>query len=378
MNKLKEWVKTPTFSSISASVAAIIMGLLFGLVILLFTNPGQALPGFVAILAGGFTGGAQGLGDVLYTATPLILTGLSVGFAFKTGLFNIGASGQLVVGAYVAVLLGNLDLGLGGFHWVVALLGAMLAGAIWAGIVGLLKAYFNVNEVISSIMLNYTGMYLVNMLIVSTVFDKLRNQSQPVMPSANIPAMGLDRLFPQSSANGGFFIAILLVIITYIVLNKTVFGYELIACGHNADASRYAGINAKRNIVLAMVIAGALAGTAGGLIYLAGAGKYIRVIDVLHGEGFMGIPIALLGLSNPIGVFFAAIFIAYIDMGGFYMQLYDFVPEITEIIIAAIIYFSAFALIVKNIIAYSLKRSEEKEKRKKAKPLDAVKGGEKS
>jgi len=92
MNKFKEWVKTPTFSSVSASIAAIVMGLLFGLIILLFTNPGQALPGFVAILAGGFTGGAQGIGDVLYTATPLILTGLSVGFAFKTGLFNIGAA----------------------------------------------------------------------------------------------------------------------------------------------------------------------------------------------------------------------------------------------------------------------------------------------
>lgn len=302
-----------------------------------------------------------------------------MGFAFKTGLFNIGASGQLVVGAFAAVLLGNLDLGLGGFHWVVALLGAMLAGAVWAGIVGALKAYFNVNEVISSIMLNYTGMYLVNMLITESplVYDKLRNQTQPIEKTANIPAMGLDRLFPGSSANGGFFIAMLLVILIFIILNKTVFGYELIACGHNADASQYAGINAKRNIFLAMVIAGALAGAAGGLIYLAGAGKYIRVIDVLHGEGFMGIPIALLGLSNPIGVFFAAIFIAYIDIGGFYMQLYDFVPEIIDIIIAAIIYFSAFALIVKNIIAAILKKMEDKEKPLK---LDKAteKGGKKS
>ena len=215
------------------------------MVILLFTNPSQAFDGFMAILKGGFTGGAQGIGDVLYTATPLILTGLSVGFAFKTGLFNIGASGQLIVGAYVAVLLGNMDMGLGSFHWVVALLGAMIAGAIWAGIVGALKAYLNVHEVISSIMLNYTGMYLVNMLIKETVYDKLRNQTQPVMKAANIPAMGLDRLFPDSSANGGFFIAILMVIIIYIVLNKTVFGYELIACGHNADASQYAGINCK-------------------------------------------------------------------------------------------------------------------------------------
>ncbi len=378
MKKLKQWVKTPTFSNVSASIAAIVMGLLFGLIILLVTNPSQALPGFVSILAGGITGGAQGLGDVLYTATPLILTGLSVGFAFKTGLFNIGASGQLVVGAYVAVLLGNLDLGLGGFHWVVAFLAAMVAGAIWAGIVGFLKAYLNVHEVISSIMLNYTGMHLVNLLITQTVYDKLRNQTQPVLQTANIPAMGLDKIFPDSSVNGGFFIAMIIVVIVHIILNKTVFGYELIACGHNPNASQYAGINAKRNVVMAMVIAGALAGAAGGMIYLAGAGKYIRVIDTLHSEGFMGIPIALLGLSNPIGVFFAALFIAYINIGGFYMQLYDFVPEVIEIIIAAIIYFSAFALIVKNIIARYQSKAEEKEKSKAEAAEISAEGGSQS
>ncbi len=196
---------------------------------------------------------------------------------------------------------------LGSIHWLVALLGAMVAGAIWASVAGILKAFFNVNEVITSIMMNYIGMYMVNMLVVETVYNKLKNQSLPVLKSAVLPKMGLDKLFPGSSANAGFFIAILIVIVIYIILNKTVFGYELTACGHNPDASDYAGINSKKNIILSMAIAGALAGCAGGLIYLAGSGKYIRVIDVLASEGFTGIPVALLGLSNPIGIFFAAL-----------------------------------------------------------------------
>ncbi len=374
MKKFVQWIKTPSFSSVTASLVAIIFGLLFGLVILLITNPAQAFPGFWTILSGGFIGGAQGTGNVLYTATPLILTGLSVGFAFKTGLFNIGASGQLIVGAFVGVYIGIMFPALGAAHWVVGLLAAMIAGAIWAIVPGVLKAFFNVHEVISCIMMNYIGMYLVNMLIVdSPIYDKLKSQTLPIQPSAVIPKLGMNKLFPGSSVNAGFIIAIVVVVIIYFVLNKTVFGYELIACGHNQDASQYAGINAKRNVVLAMVIAGALAGTGGGLIYLAGAGKYIRVIDVLASEGFMGIPIALLGLSNPIGVFFAAIFIGYITIGGFYMQLYNFVPEIIDIIIAIIIYFSAFALMVKSVIGYFIKR---KEKSKLPDHEDALKGGE--
>ena len=373
MKKIRQWIEAPSFASVTASLGAIIFGLLFGLVILLIMNPSQAFQGFWTILFGGFTGGAQGMGTVLYTATPLILTGLSVGFAFKTGLFNIGASGQLIVGAFVGVYVGVMFPSLGAMHWVVGLLAAMIAGAIWAVIPGILKAYFNVHEVISCIMMNYIGMYLVNMLIMdSPIYDKLKNQTLPIKSTAAIPKLGLDKLFPGSSVNAGFIIAIGFVIITYIILNKTVFGYELIACGHNQDASRYAGINAKRNVVLAMVIAGALAGTGGGLIYLAGAGKYIRVIDVLASEGFMGIPIALLGLSNPIGAFFAAIFIGYITIGGFYMQLYNFVPEIIDIIIAIIIYFSAFALVVKSLIQYFIKKTD-----KDTSPDDskAVKGG---
>jgi simple sugar transport system permease protein len=355
--RLRDLLNPSTAASFLSSLLAILAGLLVGFIILLIANPAQAPSGFVAILRGGFTGGAKGIGNIFYLATPIIMTGLSVGFAFKTGLFNIGASGQLIVGAYVAVVIGVLLPQLGAVHWLVALIGAMLAGALWAFIPGLLKAMFNVHEVISSIMMNYIGMYTVNALVVETVYDSKRAQSLPVAETAEIPKLGLDQVFNGSSLNGGFFIAILFVIILYIILSKTTFGYELKACGFNQDAARYAGINAKRNVIFSMMIAGAMAGVAGGLIYLAGSGKFIEVVDILAGEGFTGISVALLGLSHPIGILFSGLFISYIYNGGFYMQLYDFVPEIIDIIIAIIIYFSAFALIVRQIIQrYQLKK----------------------
>lgn len=338
--------------SFLSSILAIAAGLLFGLIILLVSNPGQALGGFAMIIQGGFTDGIQGIGQTLYIATPVIMTGLSVGFAFKTGLFNIGATGQFTMGAMAAVLVGVKCTFLpAGIHWLVAVLAAMAAGALWGALPGILKAYRNVNEVIASIMMNYIGMYLTNMIISRTVYDELKNQSQPVAASANLPKAGLNQLFPGTNINIGILIAILFVIIIYIILNKTTFGYELKACGQNPSASKYAGINAKKNIVLSMVIAGGLAGIGGALLYLAGSGKYIQVLDVLASEGFNGISVALLGLSNPIGILFAGLFIGYITVGGYNMQLFDFAPEVIDIIIAAIIYCGALSLLFKGILS---------------------------
>lgn len=347
-----------------SSIFAIVLGLLVGLVILFLCNPSQALPGFATILTGAFTHGADGVGQILYYATPIILTGLSVGFAFKTGLFNIGTPGQFIMGAFGAVYVGILWTSLGPVHWVAALLASVVMGAIWGLVPGLLKAYFNVNEVIASIMMNYIGMYLVNWVVKSSkpLFNNLRNESRNVAATANIPKMGLDKIFPGSSVNGGILIAILVVILIYLLLNKTTFGYELKAVGFNRDASKYAGINEKKSIIMSMVIAGAIAGLAGGLLYLAGTGKHIEVKDVLASEGFTGISVALLGLSNPLGVLFAGIFIAYLTTGGFYLQLFNFSTEIIDIIVAVIIYFSAFALMVKLLIGKVRKRSGEKEK----------------
>lgn len=370
------------YTGVLSSVFAIIIGLLVGFLILLICNPGQALPGFATILTGAFTHGAKGVGQIFYYSTTIILTGLSVGFAFKTGLFNIGASGQFIVGGFGAVYVGVMCKNLGSIHWVVALLAGVLFGALWGLVPGLLKACFNVNEVIASIMMNYIGMYAVNWFVKSykPIFNNIRNESKPVLSTANIPKMGLDKLFPDSSINGGFLLAVVAVILIYVILDKTTFGYELKAVGYNRDASRYAGINEKKSIILSMVIAGAISGLAGACLYLAGTGKHIEIVDTIADEGFTGISVALLGLCHPIGILFAGIFIAYLTAGGFYLQLFEFSTEIIDIIVAIIIYFSAFALIVKLLIQKFERNRMDKNVQGKASQGEAQKteGGSKA
>ncbi|MHB8961736.1 MAG: ABC transporter permease [Saccharofermentanales bacterium] len=350
MIKLPFKIKQDSIIKLSSSIFAIILGLLIGLIILFISNSANAMKGFETILAGGFTGGLKGIGNVFYLATPIIMTGLSVGFAFKTGLFNIGPSGQMIVGAYCGLYVSVTYTGLPPqIHWVLALLAAALGGALWGLIPGILKAYYNVNEVIATIMMNYIGMYLVNYMVKETIYNSLKNQSKD--PIAVIPRWGMDKLFPDSSVHGGIIIAIVCAIIIYIILNKTTFGYELKACGFNMDAARYAGINSARGIMTSMTIAGALAGIGGGLLYLAKTGKSIELVDILAAEGFAGIPVALLGLSNPIGIVFSALFISHITQGGFQAQIHGFSPEIIKIMTSVVIYFSAFALFVKNMIS---------------------------
>lgn len=376
MKRLKELLLSDAFNHAYSSIFSVLVGLLFGFIILMFSNHSEAIDGFVIILKGGFSTGAKGMGQVLYFATPLILTGLSVGFAFKTGLFNIGAPGQFIMGAFAAVYIGVKWTFLPApWHWIIALLGAAIVGGLWALIPGLLKAYLNVHEVIATIMMNYIGLYLANYLIKLYIYDSKKGLSLNVAETAVLPKGGLDNIFfnplgptkDLSTVNSGIYIAIIFAIVIYIILNKTTFGYELKACGFNPHASKYAGINDKRNIVLSMVIAGMLAGLGGGLLYLAGAnGRHIKVVDVLAAEGFNGIPVALLGLSNPIGIIFSAIFISYITQGGNYLQTLDFVPEVIDIIIACIIYFSAFSLIFRSLLPRFIKFRKEKKEAKAA------------
>jgi simple sugar transport system permease protein len=357
---LKTALASGSLADALASVAAVIAGLLVGLVILLLSNAPQALGGFSMILEGGFSS-LLDMGQMLYVATPIIMTGLSVGFSARTGLFNIGAAGQFIVGAYAAILVGvKCDFLPGNLHWIAALTAAMLAGALWGAIPGLFKAFFNANEVIVCIMTNYIGMYLVNMLVIKTVFNPLQNQSIRVAASANLPKMGLDLVFRDgfsvSGANSGILMAILFAILMYVVLEKTSLGYELKACGYNRDAAHYAGISVRRGIVVSMVISGALSGLGGAFLYLAGSGKGINVVDVLAMEGFNGIPVALLGLNNPIGIIFSGLLVASLSVGGFNMQIYEFAPQVIEIIIGVIIYFSAFALLLRGLFDALKKR----------------------
>ena len=366
-----------------ASILAIIAGLIAGFVILLISNPPQALKGFGTILSGGFSD-MFNLGQVLYYATPIIMTGLSVGFAGKTGLFNIGASGQFTCGMYASILVAiKCSFLPNPLQCIAALAAGVLAGAIWGLIPGILKALRNVHEVIACIMMNYIGMYLVNYLIKETkVYDQLKNMTMKVPSGANLPTLGLEKVFSTTTAQGGvrpssvgsgILIAIVVCILLYVVIEKTKFGYELKSCGYNREAARYAGINENRGIMLSMVIAGALSGLGGAMLALAGAGRGVTVVEVLANEGFQGIPVALLGLYNPIGILFSGVLIAYLTQSGFLLQRLDFAPEIIEIIVSIIIYFSALALLLKGLVQRFIKVKDEP--LQDAEPPDADDGG---
>ena len=337
-----------------SSIVSILIGTLFGLILLIAVNSGEAFTSFGKLLSSGVSTLPK-LAKVFYQAAPLLMCGLSVGFAFKTGLFNIGASGQYTVGAFAA-LFSAIVLQL---PWYICLILAMIMGAIWGFFPGLFKALFNVNEVITSIMLNWIGLFAVNLLCMNIpkmlppfwVSSPIKDRTAALSyanPGAIIPKLGLDKVFDSPYINISIIIAILIAILMWVLINKTTKGYELRACGYNRFASIYAGINAKSNIVLSMVIAGALAGIGGGLYYLAGTADY-NIQKALLGMGFNGIAVALLGSSNPIGIIFSSLFISYIQVGGEALQP-TYAKEMIDIIIAVIIYLSAFSLFTRNLL----------------------------
>ena len=355
-------LRIPGGTSILASLISIGVGLIVGLVLLFVLNARAAGGAFVSLIITGFRSSDK-FAKVLYQAAPLIMTGLSVGFAFKTGLFNIGATGQYTVGSAFA-LIGAIQFQL---PWHVCLLLALIGGAFWGIFPGLFKALFNVNEVITSIMFNWIAMFAVNLTINNlpmmlakywggAQMDRTANLAQ-ANPNALIPRLGLDVLMKSNYMNISIFIAIVFAIVAWVILSKTTFGYELKACGYNRSASIYAGINAKRNIVLSMVISGAFAGVGGGLYFLAGTGQY-TLLKQLLAAGFNGIPVALLATSNPIGTIFSAFFVSYIQVGGDAMQP-DFVKEIIDIIISVIIYLAAFALLTRELLSRGKQRRED-------------------
>jgi simple sugar transport system permease protein len=212
-------------------------------------------------------------------------------------------------------------------------------------------------------------MYLNTILIVKYIYNIDYARALNIQSTAATPSFNLDLLFPTSSVNGGIVVALIVVIILYVILSKTTFGYELKAVGFNRDASKYAGMNAKRNIVYSMMISGAVAGIAGAMMFL-GIGKHLKPENILLQEGFTGIAISLLGLSNPIGVLLAGLFYGSLQQGGYYMQLYDFKPEIIDIIIAVIIYASALALFLQQFVIRRLKSREMSIDQKRVKTVE--------
>ena len=347
-------LQNPGVVGVLASLLSIVIGLVLGFILLVVLNPGASLEGMKAMMTTGFAS-MDKLGKVLYQAAPLMMC----------GLFNIGAPGQYTMGSFFALLCAiQFQL-----PWFVCLLAAAIGGAIWGIFPGLFKAYFNVNEVITSIMFNWIGMYLVNLILANSPkmlasgWGASNSDRTAALSAANpgaiLPKGPFAGLFGNSSwINIGIILTIIFALIVWVVLQKTTFGYELKACGLSRDAAQYAGINAKRNIVLSMVIAGALSGIGGGIYYLAGTGQYVIEKSIL-GMGFNGIPVALLASSNPIGTIFSALFISYIQVGGAAMQP-AYSSETIDIVIAVIIYLAAFALLMRGVIAKAVSGRKEK------------------
>ena len=343
------------FVSVAASLICIAVGLVLGLVVLAIINVEHAWnDGLIVIITSGLKS-PRNMSTVLANAAPLIMTGLSVGFAFKTGLFNIGAAGQYTLGAFAALYCAIvLQL-----PWYLCLLAAMLLGALWGAIPGLFKAYLNINEVITAIMFNWIGLYMVNDIMYgkgeSPMYDLATTKTfslRKVAKGSMIPSWGMSDHFGKlQSVTIAIFIAIFFAVIVYVVLNKTTFGYELKACGFNKHAAQYAGISDKRNIVLSMTIAGALAGVGAGLYYLSTVAEWNpQVSTALPAMGFNGISAALLAASNPIGTIFSSLFISYITVGGTKLSTQYYTKEIADVITALIIYLCAFSLLFKNKI----------------------------
>lgn len=372
--------------SILSSLISIGIGMLIGLIIMILIalfgkngEIGRAFRGIGYLFKGCFSSTRSNrvvidTGNTIFYAVPLMFTGLSVGIAFKTGLFNIGAAGQFVMGTMGALLVGlylqTTSRVAGVFVWILAVLTGMVFGMLWGIIPGLLKALFNINEVIICIMTNWIAAN-----IATWVFENCpaiisnANTKQAYLIKASesgnfTPTLGLDKIFQGSYIDIGIIIVIVVAIVIYIILNKTTFGYELKACGANRNASRYAGLNEKRNIVLSMAIAGALAGLGASMYYL-NAGieyNYLSQYSALPAYGFDGIAAAFLANCNPIGIIFTSIFIKYINTGGEYLanRNVQFSRYVADIIIATIIYVAGFSRIIRELLSKKRNAKEKK------------------
>ena len=377
------------FQSVLSSVVSIIIGLLFGMLLIFIVGAldknmsmKTVWEGMRLVIGGLFsTGrGASGelswgfnsinFGNMLFRATPLIMTGLSVAFAYKTGLFNIGAPGQYLMGAMTSLMIA-LGIPSDKVHpviiWILAFLGAMVAGAVWGAIPGIFKALLNTNEVIACIMTNWIAANVVTWLFDISKFKNVTESTKSgyiyktTFNNVATTKLGLDKLFPGSQINGGIIIAILIAIGIYILMSKTTFGYELRACGSNRDAAKYAGLKDKRDIVLSMAIAGALSAAGAALYYLSGNTElFWSTYQSLPAIGFNGIPVAMLALTNPIGVIFSALFMSMLNIIGLQItSLTAYNEYITDVIIAVIVYLSAFSLLIKQFIARRISKKKK-------------------
>lgn len=366
MNKNnKNILKNPGFQSFLAAIVCIIIGVFIGYLVLLAISPKDAFEGIMSIMKNflNYGGKKQAVmkyfGSTLVKTAPLVMCSLSILFAYKVGFFNIGAAGQYVAGAAVSLFFAlNFNC-----HWTVCLVIAILAGAFWGAIPGLLKAYRNVNEVISGIMLNWIGLYLANSLITivkdpKTPFSYKLEEKSPI---SKLPSFGLEKLFSNNRyVTIAIPLAIIVAVLVWVILEKTKLGYELKATGANKNAAIYCGMNEKKNTVLTLAISGGLAGLGAAFNYLSGVEQWATTQTSVPGMGFNGIASAFLGGLSPIGAIFSSFFIQHITLGGGYLDKRVYCAQVSDLMSAIIIYLCGFALFFKIILNRALDKKEEK------------------
>ena len=360
----KNLLKNNGMQTLLASLICVILGLLIGFVVLLFINPNGAGEAILAVIKNFLNYSkaatqAKYLGNTLVKTAPLLMCALAILFAYKVGLFNIGAAGQYCAGAALS-LYAALAWGWG---WLPCMLLAMLGGMVLGAISGLLKSYCNVNEVISGIMLNWIVLYLTNMLLTN-----VKEETSPYTfvlihknPSAILPTLGLGNLFNGNQYVGlALPLSVLAAVGVWIVLEKPRFGYELRATGSNKNAAKYCGMAEKRNIILTLVISGALAGLGAAMLYLTGYEQWQCSTSSVPGMGFNGIAAAFLGGLNPFGTILASFFIQHITAGGAYVDKTMYCAQISDLISSIIIYLCGFVLFMKYAMNAGISKREER------------------
>ena len=378
MKQNKNILKNPEVQSLLTSLLCILLGLFIGYLVLLLINPTGAWGAITNVMKNFLTYSSakaqlKYLGNTLVRTAPLLMCSLSVLFVYKVGLFNIGAAGQYVAGA-CACLYAALYLH---WHWLPCMLLAIAAGALLGVISGLLKSSFNVSEVISGIMLNWIALYITNMLLtnVKEATSPYTYQLKAEGPQAILPQISLSKLLSGNQyVTIAIPIAIVCAVVIWVVLSKTLFGYELKATGNNPNAAKYCGMAEKRNIILTLAIGGALAGLGASLLYQTGYEQWQCTYSSVPSMGFNGIAAAFLGGLSPIGSIFASFFIQHITAGGAYVDKSLYCSQISDLISAIIIYLCSFVLFFKTVLSSWIARHEEKKARKAAQA--AGKGGE--
>ena len=377
-------LKSNGVQSLLASLACIVLGLFLGYLVLLVINPAGAGEAILTVVKNFMTYNKPAsqmkyLGNTLVKTAPLLMCALSILFSYKVGLFNIGAAGQYCTGAALCLYTA---LGLH-WSWLPCLLAAMVGGALLGGISGVLKSSCNVNEVISGIMLNWIVLYLTNMLL--TTVKEATSPYTMVLgssnPSALLPSLGLGALFNKNQYVGlAIPLSVIMAILVWVVLEKTKFGYELKATGFNRNAAKYCGMAEKRNVILSLMISGALAGMGAAMLYLTGYEQWQCSASSVPAMGFNGIAAAFLGGLNPLGTVLASFFIQHITAGGAYVDKSMYCAQISDLISAIIIYLCGFVLFMKHAMTNSIAKREEKAALKAKAPAgqdaDNGKGGD--